>query len=43
MYIGKLNDRLPAIEWRATNASGADILYREEGDPFRGEIGRAHV
>ena len=37
MYIGKLNDRLPAIEWRATNAAGADILYREEGDPFRGE------
>ena len=37
MYIGKLNDRLPTLEWRATNASNAEILYCEEGNPFLGE------
>lgn len=37
MYIGKLNDRLPIIEWQASTTRGDEVSFKEAGDPFRGE------
>ena len=37
MYIGKLNDRLTAIEWQVTGSQGGAVRCKEEGDPFVGE------
>ena len=37
MYIGRLNDRLSAIEWRLTNSQGGEVQLKEAGDPFHGE------
>ena len=37
MYIGILNDKLPAIRTQITTTRGAAVPLKEAGDPFRGE------
>ena len=37
MYIGKLNDLLPAVTWQLRTTRGGTVPCKEAGDPFRGE------
>lgn len=38
MFIGKLNDKIAAIEWQAVRSDNEKApKFKESGDPFRGE------